>query len=356
MKIGFIHDWIVSIWWAEKVFFDMIKDEKIKQAEIFTVFSDKKYIEINWKKIKINALISSNFIIKKIWYRNLMPIFPLLVKVLSKKIKKYNPDKIIISSFAISKNISFDWYKKLYLHSPMQYIRDSYEEYIEKFNSITKWIYKFVSKYLRKWDKKFTNFDEIYFNSDYTKQLAKKIYWMDWKINYPKIDSEFIKKTVSKTTENYYIYIWRLVKFSKDVDKIIRLFNKTKDNLLIVWDGPDREYLQSIAENNILFIGYLNQEDKDSKNNLIKLLSKSRGLINITKESFGIVSAEALSLWVPIFGYNQWWSKELVDKNSWFLIEKKDENTILEGFENFKKQSFDKQKIKNGFLKKYNKN
>jgi hypothetical protein len=55
------------------------------------------------------------------------------MKVLSRKIRKYNPEKIIISSFAIAKNISVpNIKKKLYLHSPMQYIWSHYDEYTHK--------------------------------------------------------------------------------------------------------------------------------------------------------------------------------------------------------------------------------
>ncbi|MBQ7616511.1 hypothetical protein IJS64_00540 [bacterium] len=39
-------------------------------------------------------------------YRNLMVFYPELMKLLSKKIKKWNPDEIQISSFAIAKNIT----------------------------------------------------------------------------------------------------------------------------------------------------------------------------------------------------------------------------------------------------------
>jgi hypothetical protein len=64
-------------------------------------------------------------------YRNLMFFYPSLMKVLSRKIKKYHPDHITISSFAIAKNITpISGVKTtLYLHSPMQYIWTHYDEY-----------------------------------------------------------------------------------------------------------------------------------------------------------------------------------------------------------------------------------
>jgi galactitol-specific phosphotransferase system IIB component len=86
-----------------------------------------------------------------------MFFYPSLMRVLSKKIKKYlsdhdknlkktdffdartiptrdNRNHILISSFAIAKNITpiSGVPMTLYLHSPMQYIRTHYDEYKEK--------------------------------------------------------------------------------------------------------------------------------------------------------------------------------------------------------------------------------
>ena len=73
-------------------------------------------------------------------YRNLMFVYPLLMKILSWKIDRYHANKILISSFAIAKNI--EQCKKntsyvrpeieLYLHSPMQYIWSHVQEYRQK--------------------------------------------------------------------------------------------------------------------------------------------------------------------------------------------------------------------------------
>jgi glycosyltransferase involved in cell wall biosynthesis len=64
-------------------------------------------------------------------------------------------------------------------------------------------------------------------------------------------------------------------------------------------DGPDREKLQNLAGPTITFLGH--RSDPDEK---YELLRRAKGLINITKESCGIVTMEALALGVPVFGYN----------------------------------------------------
>lgn len=354
MRKAYIHDRIINIWWAEQVFKDIISKniEKWDINEIFTIFSDKEFLEVNWQKIKINTVISNNFLIEKIDYRNFMPLFPLLTRLLSKKLKKFKPDKTIISSFAIWKNISIPFTNKityLYLHSPMQYIWDMYDENIKKLIFFKKIPYMICTRYLRIWDKKFINFDTIEYNSRFTQKLAKEIYWMKkWSVIYPQIDNKFIKQPISSESLDYFIFIWRLVKFSKQVDIIIKLFNQTGDNLLILWDWPDEIYLKSIAQWNIKFLWHIS--DIDQK---IKITKKARGLINLTKESFGKVTAEALCLWVPVFGINWGATPELIWKNMWLLVDDLNINNLVIQFNKFKQTQFNKKEIKEAFIKKY---
>lgn len=308
MKIVYVHDWLVFFWWAEKVFFDIVQwnmeelfdksKYNIKEEKIFTNFYNPNLIN------PTNIGIESVFTWEKIWkyYRNLMPFFPIITKILSNKIKKYNPDLVVISSFAIWKNLDIKNKKILYLHSPMQYIWSHYDEYVKKFNWPKQWLYKLSSLYLRKWDKKYTNFDDIYFNSNYTKKLFNQIYNQNstWKVIHPIVNIPNYKKIDIFKKYNikweYYLYIWRLVKLVKHLDKIIKVFNKTWKQLIIVWDGPDKNYLKKIAKENIKFLWYIDS-NKDAYWNLLK---NAKALINITKESFWIVNFEAWKVWTKI--------------------------------------------------------
>ena len=140
----------------------IIKKESKYEFTIFTNFHNLDFA--NPTNIKIESVFKWKNILK--YYRHLMPFFPVITKILSKKIEKFNPDLVIISSFAIWKNISINKPKILYLHSPMQYIWSHYDEYLQKFSWIKKIIYQLSAWYLRKWDKQFTNFDKIFFNSN----------------------------------------------------------------------------------------------------------------------------------------------------------------------------------------------
>jgi glycosyltransferase involved in cell wall biosynthesis len=100
-------------------------------------------------------------------------------------------------------------------------------------------------------------------------------------------------------------------------------------------DGPDREQLQALAWPTITFLWSRDHAEK------YEILSKARGLINLTKESCGIVTMEALTLWVPVFGYNAGGTAELVThgKNG-RLVDSKDHQGLMEEFENFQQVKF----------------
>lgn len=105
--------------------------------------------------------------------------FPLLTRILSRKIKKYKPDHIIISSFAAAKNINTSIAPTtLYLHSPMQYIWENYYDNLHKLRFPIKQLYQFAAQYLRPWDKKKRQYNTVLFNSEYTQSIAEKLYDM----------------------------------------------------------------------------------------------------------------------------------------------------------------------------------
>ena len=337
------------------VFQDMIEKEEYSDAQVFTLFSDRSEILV-WEKSlhivtalpvwlnKIFLYFSKNKvkILSSIFdYRNLMMIYPLCMRILSKKIRRYNPDEIIISSFAIAKNISVpNIKKKLYLHSPMQYIWSHYDEYIHKLSWFKLALFKAVTPRLRRWDKRFTQFDEVEFNSQYTANLAKELYWIEGMVVYPKIDDCFDCCQVNLQPNNYYIYVWRTVKFVKEVDKIIKLFNEIKMPLLIMWSGPDEMYLKSIAGDNIIFIWRIT--DSAEK---MWIVRNAKGLVNITKESFWICTMEGLLCGVPVFWFNDGASVELVDAESGVLVPDKNHETLVSNFKEFAEKEWDREKI-----------
>jgi glycosyltransferase involved in cell wall biosynthesis len=149
-------------------------------------------------------------------------------------------------------------------------------------------------------------------------------------IKYPRIPDKFFIPAVQEIPQEYYLYVGRLVSFVREADKIIRLCNELKVPLIVMGSGPDEVYLKSIAGPSIIFIGWI--QDSDEK---IKIISQAKGLINLTKESYGIGTIEALLLGVPVFGYGQGATAELIDKDCGILVENKHHKTLVEEFKKF---------------------
>ena len=275
-------------------------------------------------------------------YRNLIVLYPFLMKILSWKVKKFQPQEIVISSFAIAKNIEIPQtctHTTLYLHSPMQYIWSHYEEYLQKFKGRKRKLFQRITPRLRKWDKKYTHFDEVLFNSQYTQSLAENLYKMKGKVHYPRIDDAFYFAGICRNNLPYYVCVGRLVNFVRECELIIQTFNEMKLPLLMIGSGPDEWHLKSIAGDTVIFLGWLNHKDT------IEIVKQAKGLINLTKESFGMGTAEALLLGVPVIGFNEGGTKELVDENSGILIEKKDKKNLEAALETFEKKAFDRKLI-----------
>ncbi len=357
MKYAFVHCRIQP-GGALAVLQDLIDEQKdVQHAKVFTLFSDCKKIATKQHTYEVVTALPKRVnklfgrcskknipLLSRLFdYRNLMLFYPSLMRVLSRKIKKYHPDHIFISSFAIAKNITpISGIKTtLYLHSPMQYIRTHYDEYKEKLTGIKGKIFNRIVPKLRTRDLKFTKFDRIYANSKYTAQEAKKLYDMEHiTVKYPRIPGKFFIPAVQETPLEYYIYVGRLVNFVRETDKIIRLCNDLKVPLIVMGSGPDEAYLKSIAGPSIIFIGWIN--DIDEK---IKIISQSRGLINLTKESYGIGTVEAMLLGVPIFWYAQGATAELVDEDCGVLVKDKKHNTLVESFKKFMSTKRDREMI-----------
>ena len=358
MRIAFVHCWIMP-WWALAVLKDLIAQEQAHHhihGKIFTLVSDVDTLPTTHGELRIETALPRwlnqlflfcskhrvPFLSSLLDYRNLMVFYPWLMKILSKKIRRWYPDHMIISSFAVAKNVTpisgVPMY--LYLHSPMQYIWSHYEEYLHKLGWWKRWLFAHITPRLRKRDLRYTKFDKVYANSEYTARLAQELYGMHAEISYPHISETFADAPLVETPLSYYVYVGRLVQFVREAGTIIKLFNHLKLPLMVMGSGPDEAYLKSIAHPNIVFVGWISDEQEK-----IKIIGQAKWLVNLTKESFGINTAEALLLWVPVFGLDDGATPGLVDEHSGLLVTNKKMNTLIEAFHTFDEQQWNRKQI-----------
>ena len=252
---------------------------------------------------------------------------------------------IMISSFAVAKNITrpHGIVTTIYFHQPMHYIWTLYDQYLQNFHGWKRRLYQTFTPRLRRRDSARRSYDQIYTNSIDTADQVRKLYHLHEShidVVHCPIDPIYFSQAIVSHPKDYFIYVGRLNILFKEIDKIIHACNALELNLLILGDGPDRGYLQSIAWSTITFLGRVSDVEKK-----IDLVKNARGFLGIAYESFGIVTAEALLLGVPVFAYAKWGSAELVDEESGVLIEHKDNETIVKSLRQFTQHDFDRQLI-----------
>lgn len=135
-------------------------------------------------------------------------------------------------------------------------------------------------------------------NSEIVKRRVNR-YWGVPKekieVVYPPVDTASYSPD-DADTEEYYLTLSRL-DWHKDIDGIVRAFNEIDERLVIAGDGPERESLEAMADENIEFRGFVSEEKKRS------LLSGAKAFVfNGRDEDFGIAPVEALAAGTPLLG------------------------------------------------------
>ena len=118
----------------------------------------------------------------------------------------------------------------------------------------------------------------------------------------------------------------------KKVDLAIRVFNKLKENLVIVGEGSQINKLKQIASKNIIFLSKLS----DIK--LGTIYSNAQALIMPQEEDFGYVSLEAQFFNCPVIAYKKGGSMEtVVDGKTGIFFNHQEETNLIEAIERFHK-------------------
>ena len=232
MKIAIIQEWLVTIGGSDKVV-KAIKDI-YPEADIFALVANKKTcdeLSLDYEKINTSLIQKLPFGVKK--YKMYLSLFPFAIEQFD--LREY--DIVISSSHAVAKGVltKADQLHISYCHSPIRYVWDMYNEYLEE-SKLDKGFKSTLIRYMlykiRKWDAITGNrVDYFISNSKNVGNRIRKTYRRESKVIYPNIDVSKFELCIEK--EDYYIASSRLVPYKK-IDLIIEAFNKMPDKNLIV--------------------------------------------------------------------------------------------------------------------------
>lgn len=306
MKIALVHDYLIDFGGAERVLLDLHKifpdaliytliDRRKALGHFAGEFDDAKVIQTGFGKIPgAEKLISP---------------LRFLVPILWKSVNLKDYDLIISSaSWAITKGFE----KKLgaieicYCHTPPRYLYgfDTSRKFKGIFGELVKLYGKIVNGPLRKYDfKRAQKVDYFIANSKEVAGRIAKFYKRDAKVIYPPVE---IKTSRNSKKGNYFLAGGRLTA-AKNFDLVIRAFNSLGKELLVYGDGPQKDYLKSIAKKNVKFLGEVTDGE------ITNLYGGALAYIVAQKdEDFGITPVEAMATGTFVIAYKGGGYKESV--------------------------------------------
>ena len=150
---------------------------------------------------------------------------------------------------------------------------------------------------MRKLDWKYAQEPDLYIaNSSVVGERIENIYHRHAiVVNYP-IASNSFKFEAKK--QDFYLVTSRFLGYKK-IDVTIKAFNNLGWPLIIIGDGPEKKYLESIANKNVKFLGYVSDQKRRN------LMSKASGVIVTALEDYGLVPIEANASGTPVIAYGK---------------------------------------------------
>jgi len=331
-KVAIVHEMLVKLWWAEKVVGEFMK--LFPDADLFTLMYDEKKVAKDFPRWKIHPQVFTLPSQKRYSWtkRQRLSINVMARSVEQLDLSEYDLVLCSSSSFAHGCITKPETQFIVYYHSPSGYLWHQTNEY-KKMIGWNSWIKSFfLNNFFLKtriWDYTASaRVDTPVIASKIASKRIKKYYNRnDFEIIYPPVETKrFITASQKFTQKDYYITISALTEW-KNVDVIIKSFNKMPEQkLVIVWVWDQEKKLKNLATSkNIKFVWY------KSWSELEKIVCESKWGIFSWVEDFWIAAVEVMAGWKPVFWINQWWITETsIAGKTWEFYSS--ENDFIEKF------------------------
>jgi len=339
MRVAFVHDWLVSYRGGEKVLEALLS--LYPEAPVFTLFYDAKAMPatINQRRIIYPKWLAPCRRLRKA----LLPILPTVAE--SFDLTGY--DLIISTSSCVAKGVIPPPGAKhiCYLHSPMRYIWDQQQEYIDAM----KWLpgaglaIKLISPYLRRWDvKSAARVDRFIVNSHFVGERVRDYYHRDSTVIHPPIDVERFSKTGAPApgkAGGYFLAAGAFVPY-KRLDLAITACEELGKKLIVAGAGPLAARLQRLANGNTAIT--LAPDDE----HWVKLLQGADALIFPGVEDFGMVPIEAMASGTPVIAFRRGGALDYVQPGeTGEFFDAQEKNALIKVLTTYDPGRYDREKL-----------
>ena len=291
MNLALAHEYFVAHGGAERVVETF--HEMWPEAPVYTFFHDRRrYGDLPGWNLRTSYL---QWLLLGESHRLLLPLYPNAARAL-----RVSPetDVALVSTSAFIKAIGLAdrTVAVAYCHSPTRYLYDWSDRYLQE--EVPQPLIPLVRDLLgrlREDDQKAARrFDRWMANSSAVRGRIETYYGVPGptiEIVHPPVDVASF--TANEERSDFWLFVGRLSEY-KRADVAVRAFNDIGMRLLVVGEGRERQSLERMAGENVVFTGRADDAT------LRSLLASARGLIFPAEDDFGIVCAEALASGAPV--------------------------------------------------------
>ena len=302
MRVAIVHYWLVNMRGGERVLEALC--ELYPDANIFTHVYAPDRISDTIRRHRVQTTMISKLPWARRHYQSYLPFMPFALEQLD--LRAY--DLVISSESGPAKGVLTrpDALHICYCHSPMRYVWNMYQEYRQGLSGPKRWAMAALLHKLRQWDvTAAARVDHFVANSHNVAQRIRKYYRRDVMVIQPPVDLDIFGASVLTQAEDFYLCIGQLIPY-KQVDLVIRAFNRLGKRLVVIGEGKERDGLGKLAGPNITFL------DRVDDMCLRDHYARCRALVFSAEEDFGIVPLEAMAAGKPVIAFGKGGALETV--------------------------------------------
>lgn len=332
-SVVLLHDWLTGLRGGERVLEAFC--ELFPSAPIYTLLHVRGSTSPTLERREIRTSFLDALPRVGKYYRRLLPLMP----AAAEKLRISEQADLVLSSHHCtikgvpkpegSVHVS-------YIHSPMRYMYDQYDNYFGPQSSLTSRVGgRLFRKYLVDWDLRTnSNVDLFVANSQFVRQRVQKYYGRDAEVVHPFVElDDFTALRDNPPPKSDFFVMVTAFAPNKRVDLAIEAVNRLKLPLVIVGAGQLDQQLRAMAGPTVRFLGNV------SRREVLGVLARGRALIFPGVEDFGITPLEALAAGTPVIAFRAGGVLETLTEEDAIFFDEPTADSLMDALRRFEREA-----------------